>query len=200
MDRYDISKAVYALKKGNVIVYPTDTLYGLGADIFNEDAVRKVFQIKKRSFENPLSVAVSDLDELEKIAILNETSKCLAKTFLPGGLTLVLKKKDEIPEIVTSGLDKVAVRIPDNNIALKLLSNFGPLTATSANIHGEKTPVIIKEIIMQFKKEDISGYLDIGELNGKPSTIVDATEKKIKILRLGAISEKQILDAIENGQ
>jgi len=196
MVKLDFSGAINALKNGRIIVYPTDTLYGLGADIYNDNAVRKVFQIKKRSFENPLSVAISNIDELEKIAFLNETSRHLAEAFLPGRLTLVLKKRSIIPDIVTSGLEKVAVRIPDNKVALELLSEFGPLTATSANIHGKKTPVIIKEILMQFKEEDIGDYLDIGKLNGKPSTIVDATEKHIKLIRLGAISQKEILDAI----
>lgn len=196
MVKLDLSKAITALKSGNIVVYPTDTLYGLGADIYNVKAVRKIFQIKKRSFDNPLSVAISDISELEKIAFLNETSRRLARAFLPGRLTLILKKRSIIPDIVTAGLENVAVRIPDNKVALELLSDFGPLTATSANIHGKKTPDIIKKISMQFKKEDISVYLDIGKLDGKPSTIVDATGKSIKLLRLGAISEKEILDAI----
>ncbi|UCF49799.1 MAG: threonylcarbamoyl-AMP synthase [Thermoplasmatales archaeon] len=196
MVKLDLSKAITALKSGNIVVYPTDTLYGLGADIYNVKAVRKIFQIKKRSFDNPLSVAISDISELEKIAFLNETSRRLARAFLPGRLTLILKKRSIIPDIVTAGLENVAVRIPDNKVALELLSEFGPLTATSANIHGKKTPDIIKKISMQFKKEDISVYLDIGKLDGKPSTIVDATGKSIKLLRLGAISEKEILDAI----
>jgi L-threonylcarbamoyladenylate synthase len=196
MDNLDFSKAIDSLKKGELVVYPTDTLYGLGADVFNIDAVRKLFQIKKRPFDSPLSVAVSDISELDKIAILNSTSRNLADIFLPGKLTLILNKKKIIPDLVTAGRKKVAVRIPDNRIALKLLSEFGPLTATSANIHGKKTPVIIKDIIMQFKKGDIGSYLDIGKVEGKPSTIVDASDKDVKILRLGAIKEKEILDAI----
>jgi L-threonylcarbamoyladenylate synthase len=196
MDNLDFSKAIDALKKGEIVVYPTDTLYGLGADVFNIDAVKKVFQIKKRSFDNPLSVAVENIDDIERIAFLNDTSRNLAEVFLPGSLTLVLNKKSIIPDLVTAGLEKVAVRIPNNKVALRLLSDFGPLTATSANIHGEKTPVIIKDIIMQFKEGEISSYLDIGKVEGKASTIVDATGKNLKILRLGAISEKEILDAI----
>lgn len=196
MAKPDFYKAIKALKNGKVIVYPTDTLYGLGADIYKVDAVRKVFEIKKRPLDDPLSVAVSDIDELEKIAFVNDKSRQLAKAFLPGRLTLILKKRSIIPDIVTGGLNKVAIRIPDNNVALELLSEFGPITATSANIHGKKTPYIIKEISMQFKNEDISVYLNIGRLAGKPSTIVDATKKHIKIVREGAIAEKEILDAI----
>jgi L-threonylcarbamoyladenylate synthase len=196
MINLDFYKAINALKNGKIIVYPTDTLYGLGADIYNIDAVRKVFEIKKRPLDDPLSVAVSDINELEKIAYINNKSRQLAEVFLPGRLTLILKKRSIIPDIVTGGLKKVAVRIPDNKVALELLSEFGPITATSANIHGKKTPYIIREISMQFKDEDISVYLNIGRVAGRPSTIVDATKKHIKLVREGAIAEKEILDAI----
>ena len=194
----DISKAIYALKNGDVIVYPTDTLYGLGADIYNDNAVRKVFRIKKRPFNDPLSVAVSDFNELEKIAIADERAKQLVVQFLPGKLTLILEKKDSVSDIVTGGLNKIAIRIPDNKIALNLLTNFGPITATSANIHGLKTPYIINEINMQLK-ENIAVYLDDGRLEGEPSSIVDLTSKQLKILRKGAIPEKDVSDAILNG-
>lgn len=196
MDELAITKAITALKKGEVIVYPTDTLYGLGADIYNGDAVRKVFEIKKRSADNPLPVAVSDVDEIEKIAFLDEKSRSLVERFLPGKMTVVLRKKSVVPYIVTGGLDKVAVRIPDDKIALRLLSEFGPLTATSANIHGKKTPFFIKDIKMQFKKRDIAVYLDVGRLEDQPSTIVDATGKTIKIIREGTISKREIMSTI----
>lgn len=196
MDELDLTKAITALKKGKVIVYPTDTLYGLGADIYNKDAVRKVFEIKKRPMDNPLPVAVSDVDEIEKIAFLDEKSRSLAEYFLPGKMTIVLRKKSIVPNIVTGGLDKVAIRIPDDKIALRLLSEFGPLTVTSANIHGKKISFVIKNIKMQFKERDIAVYLDVGKLEGQPSTIVDATNKTIKIIREGAISKKEIMDAI----
>ena len=198
MDKLDLSKAIEALKQGEIIVYPTDTLYGLGADIFNDDAVHRIFKIKKRPNDIPLSVAVSDFKELEKIAFTDDRTKRLVESFLPGKLTMILKKKNCVQDIITGGLDKVAIRIPDNRIALELLSKFGPLTATSANIHGTKTPGIISEISMQFKNEDISVYLDIGKLAGQPSTIVDVTEKQIKIIRKGAIAERDILDAIKH--
>ena len=102
-------------------------------------------------------------------------------------------------DILTGNLDNVAIRIPDNKIALEILSIFGPLTCTSANISGQKTPSVISDISMQFKPGDISVYIDGGVLIGMSSTIVDLTSKKPKILRKGAISEKQIMDAIGNG-
>lgn len=180
MDKVNLSKAITALANGEIIVYPTDTLYGLGADIYNIDAVRKVFEVKKRPMDNPLSVAVSGLDELKKISFINNKIQRLVESFLPGKLTLVLKKRKCVPDVVTGGHNKVAVRVPNCRIALELLSEFGPLTATSANIHGVKTPGIISDISMQFKEKDIAVYLDIGRLEGQPSTIVDMTGKKLK--------------------
>ena len=198
MIELNISRAVSALKNGDIIVYPTDTLYGLGADINNDDAVRKVFEVKKRPFNDPLSVAVSDFAELEKIADADERTRKLVKQFLPGKLTLILKKKESISDMVTGGLGKVAIRIPNNKIALEILTSFGPITATSANIHGLKTPYIINEINMQLK-ENVAVYLDNGRLKGQPSTIVELTDNQVKIVRKGAIPEKDISDAILNG-
>ena len=141
-----------------------------------------------------VSVSDEELDDL-----INKTAKILINKFLPGKLTLILNKKPLISDLITAGLDKVAIRIPDNKIALEILSKFGPLTATSANIHGKKTPYIISDIIIQFKKEDISVYLDDGKIAGQPSTIVDASADKIKIIREGSIRRKDVLDAVKNG-
>ncbi|OGS39971.1 MAG: threonylcarbamoyl-AMP synthase [Euryarchaeota archaeon RBG_13_31_8] len=196
MKKQDLSKAIAALSHGLVIVYPTDTLYGLGADIFNDDAVEKVFKIKKRKKTNPLSVAVANLKQIEKIAYVDDKSRCLIKTFLPGKLTIVLRKKKIVSDLITAGLNKVAIRIPDNKIALDLLSKFGPITATSANIHDKKPPVNIDDISMQFSVSDIAVYIDDGKLDGRPSTIIDMSKKPFKIIRKGAISEKEIMDAI----
>ena len=198
MKRNTITNAVKALKTGNLVVYPTDTLYALGADIFNDDSVTKVFKVKKRPFSNPLSVAVADFEAISKIAYTNEFVKQVVERFLPGSLTIILRKKESVSRLVTGGLDKIAVRIPDNKIALKLLSAFGPLTVTSANVHGEKTPYVIKDIMMQFNTE-VSIYLDDGKLAREPSTIVDLTMEKPIIIRKGPITNKQILDAISNG-
>jgi L-threonylcarbamoyladenylate synthase len=198
MKRYDLSESIQALENGEVIVYPTDTLYGLGADIFNRNAVKKIFKIKKRPYSNPLSVAVASYHEIGKIAYTNAMIEKIFKRFLPGPLTILLKKKDIVPNIVTGGLENIAVRIPKNAIALDLLTQFGPLTATSANIHGIKTSHVINEIKMQFS-DTISKYIDNGRLDGNPSTIVDLTSKKPSILRHGKIKKKDILETILYG-
>jgi len=195
MSKDIVKKAVLALKKGEIICYPTDTLYGIGADIKNIESVEKVFHIKKRPMNIPLSVAVSSKKSLEKIAFLNGTADTLIDRFLPGPLCIILKKREIVPDLVTSGLKKVAVRIPDNKTALSILSLFGPVTCTSANIHKNPTPKVISDIRMQFK-DDISIYIDEGKLSSKPSTIVDLTGKELKIIREGIISKDEIFDVI----
>jgi L-threonylcarbamoyladenylate synthase len=192
---FNLAGVVSALNNGEIIVYPTDTLYGLGVDIYNDDAVKKIFLIKKRSFDQPLSIAVSSIEDIQDVAFVDDKVISVAEKFLPGKLTLVLKKKNTVSDILTAGGDCVAVRIPDNSVALRILSVFGPLTCTSANIHGMPTPSKIKDIQMQFK-DKINIYIDAGELEDKPSTIVDLSGEKPKILREGSIPAQEVLRAI----
>jgi len=199
MQRIELSRAIEALQNGDIVVYPTDTLYAFGVDIHNKDAVRKVFEVKKRPLDNPLPVAVSDLADIEKIAFVSDIARDLAEYFLPGPLTMILNKKSVVLDVVTGGLDNVAVRIPDNDVAFELLSRYGPMTVTSANVHGKEVPDIISDIKMQFNSCDVAVYLDYGKLNGLPSTIVDMTAGKPRIIRDGAITREEILDVIEHG-
>jgi L-threonylcarbamoyladenylate synthase len=199
MQRVELFKAIEALQNGDIVVYPTDTLYAFGVDINNKGAVRKVFEVKKRPLDNPLPVAVSDLADIEKIAFVSGIARDLAEHFLPGPLTMILNKKSVILDVLTGGLDSVAVRIPDNDVALELLSRYGPLTVTSANVHGKEVPDIISDLKMQFNSDDVAVYLDYGKLNGLPSTIVDMTAGKSRIVRYGAITKEEILDVIERG-
>jgi L-threonylcarbamoyladenylate synthase len=198
MSQNDFSRALKALKNGDVIIYPTDTLYALGADIFNEEAVKRVFEIKHRPFSVPLPVAVASKKAIEIIASLNENAHKIIDRFLPGTLTVLLKKKESVPMIVTSGSETIALRIPQQRIALRLLSEFGPLTVTSANLHHEKTPGVIKDILMQLQTE-VPVALDVGRLDAAPSTIVDLTMQTPRVVRKGIISEQELLDAIADG-
>lgn len=187
----DISKAAEALQKGLLIVYPTDTLYALGANVSNERAVQQVFNIKKRPFSLPLPVAVSNKDEIELIAEVTPLAETLINHFLPGSLTIVLKNKN-IPSYVTGSKDTVAIRIPDDANALQLLSLTGPLTVTSANIHSKDTPSSVDEIKNILASDSIAMYLDDGLRDGAASTIVDATTEIPKILRKGSIFSDDI--------
>lgn len=184
----EIEKAIKALERGEIIVYPTDTLYAIGANIFDEKAISKVYKIKKRPLNAPLSITVSSIDEIGKFAEMNEIAYKIAKKFLPGKLTIVLKKKDIIPSYISK--DKIAIRVPKNKIALKLAQKF-PITATSANLHTGEEPRNIHIARKQLGK-NIYMYIDAGELPGIPSTIVDLSEGKIKILREGAIKKEEL--------
>jgi len=195
MKKQFLSQVKDALAKGKIIVYPTDTLYGLGADIFNIDAIKKIYKIKKRPENLPISIAVSSISDIRQLAYVDDKVEKIIKKFLPGELTIVLRKKSKVLDILTNNKEKIAIRIPKNKIALEILSNYGPLTCTSANIHGQKTPSLINDINMQFKKSDIALYIDNGKLNGAASTIVDLTNDKPLILREGNIKEKEIMDA-----
>jgi L-threonylcarbamoyladenylate synthase len=195
----DLRKGIKALKAGELIVYPTDTLYALGADVFNTDAIKKVFEVKQRPSTEPLPIAVASLQDIEKIAIVNETITKIVKKFLPGPLTVVVKKKPNVLDHISGGRDSIAVRIPKSQVALELLSQIGPLTVTSANIHNQQPAGDIIGIQQQLQGKNISVFLDVGCLDGKPSTIVDLTGEKPLVLRAGVITEKEIQDAITNG-
>ena len=198
MKKNDFSAALKALKNGETIIYPTDTLYALGADIYNETAVRKVFDIKQRPYSIPLPVAVSSIQEMETIAYLNDAAYEISKKFLPGTLTIILKKKSSVPKIVTSGFDTIAVRIPNHIIALDLLSQYGPLTVTSANLHHEKTLGNITDILKQLGTH-IPICLNDGRRDAVPSTIADLSTNIPRIVRKGLVTEKELLDVITHG-
>jgi L-threonylcarbamoyladenylate synthase len=187
--------AAEVIQSGGLVVYPTDTLYGLACDALNKEAIARVFKVKKRPISNPLPIAVNDLKMLEKYAFVDERAEKIAKRFLPGALTIILKKK-ALPDILTSGLDSIAIRIPDNKTALKLIGYSGvPITTTSANISGKEPPISVEEVIEQIK--DIDVILDYGGLESRlPSTILDLTGKP-KILREGKIPKAEVMRALE---
>jgi L-threonylcarbamoyladenylate synthase len=198
MKKNDFSAALKALKKGELIIYPTDTLYALGADIYNETAVRKVFDIKQRPYSVPLPVAVPSVQAIETIAYMNDAAYQISNKFLPGTLTIILKKKLSVPDIVTSGTDTIAVRIPNHPITLELLSEYGPLIVTSANLHNEKTQGTITDILKQLGTH-IPICLNDGKRDVVPSTIVDLSISIPRIIRKGLITEKELLDVITHG-
>ncbi|WP_456474803.1 L-threonylcarbamoyladenylate synthase [Candidatus Pyrohabitans sp.] len=186
-------RAAQVLRRGGVVVYPTDTLYGLGCDATNPEAVRRVFEIKRRPLSKPLPVAVADIEMMRRYCELNEKAERLARALLPGALTLLLRKK-KLPDIVTSGSAKVAVRIPANELALKIIALLGrPITATSANISGKAPPISAQEAVAQLTGVDL--VIDAGRLAERvPSTIYDPETGKI--LREGKISREEIEAAL----
>lgn len=196
----DLKEAIKLLRQGGVIVYPTDTAYGLGADVTNAKAVEKVYRIKGRAFKKPLLIMVGRSNELPQYALVNDKEKKLIAKFWPGPLTLVLKKKSTVPLIVTGGLAKVGIRFPKNKVA-NLLSKMlkKPITSTSANIAGGSNLYSSKKIIRLFKNRKIQPDLmiDAGTLpKVKPSTIIDLTTRPAKIIRQGPIKISDLQKAL----
>lgn len=189
-----IKLAVDVLKNDGLVVFPTDTLYGLASNALSRKGIIKVYKAKGRSFRKPLSIAFHSLIQAKKYAKFNKTALKLAKKFLPGPLTIVLQMKYRFPKELTFGSKKLGVRIPDNKIALELIKECGfPITATSANISGNKDPVTAEDAINQIgDKADL--ILDGGRCKlKKPSTVIEVLDSKIKILREGAINKNKLI-------
>jgi len=187
-----MQEVIEALKEGELIVYPTETVYGLGANALDEAAVKKVYMVKQRPFDMPLSVAVRDLEMLEEITVLEEGERKLVKRFMPGPLTLLVTKRPVLPDILTSASVEVGVRIPDNGFALRLIEEFGPLTSTSANIHTRGNPTSTFDAMNELG-DSIRYYLDCGAPTlGQPSTIVQLTNGSVEVIRRGPIPIEEI--------
>lgn len=184
------------ITNGKLVVYPTETVYGIGADIFDQVAVKNVFLAKKRPFDMALSVAVADKKMMEEIAILDDNAEKLIKAFLPGPLTLIMPKQPGVPDLLTSMSQKVGIRIPDHPIAQAIVERTGPIVATSANVHSNPDATNIAMAIKDLG-DSVSTYIDSGESpTGKPSTIVWLMHGKVEIVRQGLITIKQIEEVL----
>lgn len=194
----DIKKAGEIIRKGGMVAFPTETVYGLGANALDEEAVQKIFQAKGRPSDNPLIIHIAEKKELYNLAEkVPQKAERLITRFWPGPLTIILKKKSIIPKTTTGGLDTVAVRMPDNKIALALIKESGvPIAAPSANISGKPSPTIVEHVI-----HDLNGRINMIINGGKTrigveSTVIDLTQKIPAILRPGYITLKQIKEEI----
>ncbi|MCX8178720.1 MAG: L-threonylcarbamoyladenylate synthase [Candidatus Aenigmarchaeota archaeon] len=195
-----INKAIRILSSGGVIIYPTETVYGLGADATNKMAVKKIFDIKRRDKLKPILIAFSSVEMAKKYVWWNKYADKLASRYLPGPLSLVLSIKDDsIDESIYQGGIKVGIRIPKNDFVLKLISSFNrPITSTSANLSGENPPIKVEDIDDEVKgKVDL--IIDKGKCDvGKPSTIVDVSSYPPKLIREGVIKFQEIMDVINS--
>ena len=181
-DENVINEAIDILANGGVIIYPTDTVYGLGANIFDNKAVRNVFKIKQRNLLKPLSILVSNTDAIELVARISIYQKDTIDKYLPGPYTFILNKTPIVPRVVTGGLTHVGVRVPENKIACKLASIF-PITTTSANLSDEKVLSSPEDILKQLGC-DVDLVIDVGPLEAKSaSTIIDLTTPQPTFIR-----------------
>lgn len=174
VDKNVIDEAVKVLADGGVILYPTDTVYGLGANIFNRKAVKKVYNIKKRSYLKPVSLLVSSKDAIPLVSKASLNQLNFIDKYLPGPYTFILKKSKIVPRHLTSGSANVGVRVPKSEIACSLAKIF-PITTTSANLSNKYTLDTPEEILKQLGCE-VDLIIDVGPLKfGNPSTIIDLT-------------------------
>ncbi len=192
-----ISACVDALSNGGLAVFPTETVYGIGADAFNRQALESLYAKKQRPLDKPLLMHVSSLEMAEEIAFLDDTSRQLIKRFAPGPLTLVVKAKSNLPSIALAGGDTVGLRFPSNEIFIEISKAFGkPIAATSANISGEKSAVRSAELANITHVADV--VIDGGEcMLGLESTIVSMVGEKPKILRRGSFPESKIREVLD---
>ena len=179
--------------KGELIVYPTETLYALGANPFDEKALDSLFEVKRRPKDMPISVAVADIEMMKSMAQINTLAEKIYYNFLPGPVTLLLKKKASVPDKLTSGDDRIGIRVPKHPAALKIIDMVGPITATSANLHRHQEPRNLDTALEQLG-ENVMLYFDCGECEYKgASTIVDVSDTSAKIIRKGVIPNEELL-------
>lgn len=195
-----LEPAATSLKNGGLVIFPTETVYGIGANGLDREAVQKIFLAKGRNNDNPLILHISDLDMLEKIVkdIKPLERKLIAK-FWPGPLTLILNKKNIVPDVVSANLSTVGVRMPNNQTALKLISLSGcPIAAPSANTSGKPSGTNIEDIREEFQGK-VDYIVDNGDTEvGLESTVVMVIDDTVNILRPGKITKEDLLMVAEN--
>ncbi len=198
----DLTEAIEALRRGGLVGFPTETVYGLGADALDPEAVRRIFDAKGRPADNPLIVHIADIDMISTVArSVSPLAADLAKRFWPGPLTLVLDAQPSVPPVTTGGHTTVGVRIPDHPVALALLAGAGlPVAAPSANRSGRPSPTTAAHVIA-----DLGARVDV-VVDGGPagvgleSTVVDARGTVPIVLREGAVTREEIAAAAASGE
>ncbi|TAJ15996.1 threonylcarbamoyl-AMP synthase [Patescibacteria group bacterium] len=189
---------VQILSEGGILLYPTDTIYGLGVDASNVEALKKLRALKGREEGKPISIVVADMAMAEEYAVVTPLARKIAEAFLPGKVTLILEAKPNVSEELTAGSGTVGIRIPNHLVCLNLARELGrPYTATSANVSDQETKKTPQEILEQFgeKAIHIARVIDTGELpESLPSTVVDARGLSPIVVREGAVDKELILE------
>lgn len=193
-DYSKLDESAKIIRNGGIVVFPTETVYGIGANGFDAEAVKQIYEVKQRPLSKPINLLVSNIDMIKQVAKdITEVEYALIEKFFPGPLTIILKKKDIVPDVVTANGDTVGVRMPANDIALKLIEKAGvPLATPSANISGKPSGINLDDIMKDFKGK-VDYFIDDGPSKiGLASTIVQVIDGVPHILRQGSISEEEI--------
>lgn len=186
------------IKNGETVIFPTETVYGLGANAMDEDAAKKIYVAKGRPSDNPLIVHIADVEEVDKIALeVGEKAKKAMENFWPGPLTIILKKKEIVPNVTSGGLSTVAIRMPSNKIANALIrESKTQIAAPSANISGRPSPTKAEHVVKEMSGR-VSGIIMGGDCDfGLESTVVDFSEDKPMILRPGSITKEMLEEVL----
>lgn len=193
-DQEGIERALEIINRGGIVVYPTDTVYGIGCDPYNKEAVKKIYEIKSRDNSKPLPVLTYSIKTAKRIVFLDEFTEKIAEKFWPGPLTIVSKLIDENLKKTLSLNDKIAIRVPKHDCTLKILKECKFLVGTSANISGQSSFTNPDECFRSIENYDI--FVDGGTITSKAeSTIIEIENEKIKIIREGLLSKEDILKA-----
>ena len=193
-----VREAASALRAGGLVVFPTDTVYGLGVDPWNEEAVQRLFRVKGRAASKPLQLLLADAAQLQDVvAEVSDAAQRIARRFFPGGLTLVLKRRPAVPATVVAGGATVGVRVPDHTVCLEMIRAFGsPLAASSANRSGRESPSTAQEAVAQVG-ESVDLVLDAGPCPlGRESAVLDLSGSRPRLLREGAIPKVELEEAL----
>lgn len=195
-DNEKLRQVAEKIKNGGIVIFPTETVYGIGANGLDEEAVKKLYQIKERPLNKPISLLVSNMEMVEKVAKdITELEYKLMKKFFPGPLTIVLSKQNIVPDIVTANQETVGIRMPSSEIAIKLVEYAKvPIATPSANISGKPSETNLENLIKEFEGK-VDYFIDGGESKiGISSTIVKVIDGVPHILRKGSITPEQIAE------
>lgn len=188
----DYKLIVNDLLNGEVVGFPTETVYGLAIVYDNISAFKKIYEIKNRSINKPISMMVCSQESIEKIAYVDDIAKKIITNFMPGPLTIVLKAKDNLPEHVTFNFQTIGIRIPNHDLSLKILNEINkPLLVSSANISNEPSLIKAKDVYLKFNGK-IASMINEDADSFKASTVISVIDGKITMLREGPISMEQI--------
>jgi len=195
VEKENINEVIDLLNHDEVVAFPTETVFGLGVKFSHLEALEKIYEIKHRSHSKAISLMIYDPKDIEKYAYVNENAQKLIDHFMPGMITLVLKKKSILSDDFTAGYDTIGIRIPDDPFVLKLLKEVGPMLVTSANISGQETLLNDQEVYKQFK-----GKIKIivkGKCKNTLASTVIKVDEDVTILRQGCIQEEEIREALK---
>ena len=200
LDYEELKIPAKIIKEGGIVIFPTETVYGIGTNGLDKEAIKKLYEVKQRPLNKPISLLVSNIEMVNQVAKnISKLEYKIMQNFFPGPLTIILEKKDIVPDILTANTNTVGIRMPSGEIARKLIEYAGiPIATPSANISGKPSGTNIKDIQKDFAGK-VDCFIDNGESKlGIPSTIVRVINNEVHILRHGSISKEEINNIVKN--